>query len=210
MAAKDKSQAMQSTTEHQSRTVPHPWQNIAFYVPASCPAARQPLRSPKPPVHTLTAMTIPELSRLEVAKRLPVHLPLWVKGLRWDFDFSRSLASLRTIAPHDVKNCRIEDEWTVLYLFGEESLDGGASPYLGVHRDTGVVFGLDIERENSHVFLLNTDMDRFIRTIQKIEEFLHAGPLDRGMLSNALMEIDVDAFQRSEWRHFSSYVENGT
>ena len=116
-----------------------------------------------------------------------------------------------TIAPTDVNDFTIiEREWTVLYLFGELFYNGGASPYLGIHRDTGEICGLDVERDDSQIFLLNSDIDRFIRTFQKTDEMLGGSSLLHGVLSKALKEIDPNAFQRSEWRHFSSYVEADT
>ena len=150
-----------------------------------------------------------ELVRQEVARRLPARVRWLVRGVPWDFDFSRSRAPLRPVAPTDLNGCSIAAEWTTLYLFGEEDYagGGGTSPYLGVHRDTGEVFGLDVEREESQVFILNSNVDRFIRTFQKIDELLRRAPVVSGMLSRALMEIDPDAFQHSEWRDFFSYVE---
>ena len=157
-------------------------------------------------------MIDPESARQEVARRLPAHVRWLIRGVPLDFDFSRSHAPLRPIAPTDLSGCGIEDEWTTLYLFGEEDYadGGGASPYLGVHRDTGSICGLDVEREESHVFILNSNVDRFIRSFQKIDEMLRHTPVVSGMLSRALMEIDPDVFQHSEWRDFSSYVEAGT
>jgi hypothetical protein len=157
-------------------------------------------------------MIDPESARQEVARRLPARVRWLVRGVPLDFDFSRSRASLRPIAPTDLSGCDIEDEWTTLFLFGEEDYadGGGASSYLGVHRDTGEICGLDVEREESQVFILNSNVDRFIQTFQKIDEMLSHTPVASGILSRALMKIDPDAFQHSEWRKFSSYVEAGT
>jgi hypothetical protein len=158
-------------------------------------------------------MIDPESVRQEVMRRLPIHARLVIEGDSLDFDFSRSRAPLLTIAATDVNDFTIiEIGWSALYLFGEQDFcdGGGAHPYLGVNLDSGEICGLDIEREKSHVFLLNTNLDRFIRTFQKIDEILRCVPVARGRLSEALTEIDPEAFQRSEWQNFSRYVEAGT
>ena len=53
-------------------------------------------------------------------------------------------------------NGDLEPEWSALDLFGEEDYaeGGGASPFLGVHRSSGKIFGLDVERDSSEMFLL--------------------------------------------------------
>jgi hypothetical protein len=132
-----------------------------------------------------------------------------VEGVALDFDFSRSHAPLRPITNADVAGGVIENSWTALYLFGLQNYDGGASAYLGVHRDTGEICGLDVEREKSQVFLLNSDIDRFIRTFQRTDELLRSASLAPGALSRELRVIDPDAFQRSDWRDFADYIEKG-
>jgi hypothetical protein len=157
-------------------------------------------------------MIDPESVRQEVVRRLPAHVRWLVRGVPWDFDFSRSRVPLRPIAPTDLNGCNIEDEWTTLYIFGQEDYadGGGASPYLGVHLDTGEICGLDVERDESQVFILNSNVDRFIRTFQKIDEMLRHTPVAPEVLFRALTGIDPDAFQHSEWRDASSYIEADT
>jgi hypothetical protein len=156
-----------------------------------------------------------ETVRQEVVSRLPVHVR-WIVSVWGDslaFDFSRSLAPLCKIEQSDVSAVTsIEPEWTSLYLFGEEDFadGGGASPYLGVHQDSGEIYGLDVEREESQVFLLNSNADKFIQTFQTVEEMLRNMPVAPGTLSKALQGIDPVVFQRSEWRDLVGYVEAGT
>lgn len=149
-----------------------------------------------------------ELVRLEIVRRLPIRVHWTVKGVPLDFDFSRSRAPLHPVTPNDVNCFGIENDWTLVLLFGEQDFanGGGARPYLGVHRDSGEIFGLDVEREESQVFLLNSNIDRFIRTVQTFGELLRQTPVPRNMLSNALREIDPFAFKHSEWQYFSSHV----
>ena len=154
-------------------------------------------------------MIDPETVRSEIAKHLPLRVRWLVGGVPLDFDFSRCHSPLRPIMSSDVSECEIEKSWTALYLFGLQSYDGGASPYLCVHRDTGEICGLDIEREKSQMFLLNSDVERFIRTFQKIDGLLRRAPIAPGVLSRALANIDPGAFERSDWRHFSEFIESG-
>jgi hypothetical protein len=111
-----------------------------------------------------------------------------------------------------LNGCNIEDEWTTLYLFGQEGYanGGGGSSYLGVHQDTGEIYGLDVERDESQVFIFNSNIDRFIRTFQKIDEILRHATIAPEVLFRELREIDPDAFQNSEWRDFCGYVEADT
>lgn len=154
-------------------------------------------------------MIDPEIVRLEIAKRLPTRTRWLVQGVSLDFDFSRSHAALRPIMAVDMIGGDIEMSWTALYLFGLQNYDGGASPYLGVHRNTGEICGLDVERKKAHVFLFNSNIDRFIRTFQRIDESLRGASPAPGVLSRELRTIDPDAFQRSNWRDFADFIEKG-
>jgi len=115
---------------------------------------------------------------------------------------------LRLITPADVIGCGVEDPWRLLYLFGQEDYakGGGASPFLGVHGDTGEIMGLDVEREASKMFLLNSNIDRYIRTFQKFDEVLRLKTLAPRHLPEALREIDGDTFQHGEWRLLCDYI----
>jgi hypothetical protein len=91
-----------------------------------------------------------------------------------------------------------------LRIFGREDFaeGGGASPYLGVHLESGKVFGLDVERQRMQMFLLNSNVDRFIRTFLLLDQTLRLGEPSQEQILVRLSKIDPDAFERSEWRLF--------
>lgn len=138
--------------------------------------------------------------RSQIAAHLPVHVRWLVNRTPLDFDFSRSQRPLKPLLASEV-NGDLEPEWSVLDLFGEEdhAEGGGASPFLGVHRNSGQIFGLDVERESSEMFLLNSDVDRFIKTFQRFDSVLREGSRS-GDLHASLHEIDPEVFEVSEWR----------
>lgn len=108
----------------------------------------------------------------------------------------------------DIVSGPIEAAWTSLRLFGEQDYaeGGGASPFLGVDLDSGEIFGLDVEREKSQMFLLNSDVDRFIQTFLALDGALRLGALRDAQIGQRLRQIDPGAFDRSEWQLLSDYV----
>src|SRR5215471_15351631 len=137
-------------------------------------------------------MTDIESIRLRIVTRLPVRARWLVNGTPLDFDFSRSQTPLRTITASDVVGGPVEGEWTSLRIFGEEDYaeGGGASPYLGVHSESGEIFGLDVEREMSQMFLLNSDIDRFIQTFLALDRVLRRGEPPDAQIGERLEQID--------------------
>ena len=135
--------------------------------------------------------------RRQLVERLP-ELRRWsVNGVNEDWDFRRTRAPLR---PLD------DDEWPMLLIFGEESLDGGASPFIAVHADTGAVHGLDLERgEGAEVFLLNSSVPRFIEMFLAFDGVFRAGAPASGLMAR-VRAIDPLAFDGGEWRPFAEYV----
>jgi hypothetical protein len=154
-------------------------------------------------------MTDFESIRVRIVTRLPIRVRWLVNGTPLDFDFSRSQSPLRPITASDVVGGPVEEEWTSLRIFGEEDYGegGGASPYLGVHSGSGEIFGLDVERETSHMFLLNSDVDRFIQTFLALDQALRLGGPPVAQVGERLKQIDPGAFERSEWRLLSDYVK---
>jgi hypothetical protein len=132
-----------------------------------------------------------------------------IDGIAWDFDFTRSQRPLLPLLDSDLNGGDIDAQWTVLDLFGEEDYaeGGGASPLLGVHRETGQIFGLDVERESSQMFLLNSDADRFIRTFLLFDDVLRAGKLPAGDVAKRAREVDPGTFQGSEWQELAEYLK---
>jgi hypothetical protein len=126
-----------------------------------------------------------------------------------DFDFSRSGVPLKPVRPSDFNSATvIEKEWTPLWIFGENDYaeGGGGGAYLGVHSQNGEVFGLDVERETSQMFLLNSDVDRFITTFLTLDPVLRVGGTLLTHTGERLRQIDSEAFERSEWRLLYNYV----
>ncbi len=153
-------------------------------------------------------MTDIESIRLQIMTRLPVRVRWLVSGTPLDFDFSRSQVPLASITTNDVVGGPVEGEWTSLRIFGEEDYaeGGGAAPYLGVHAESGEIFGLDVEREASQMFFLNSDVDRFIQTFLALDRVLRLGGPPDAQIGERLKEIDPGAFERSEWRLLSDCV----
>src|SRR6266487_5307312 len=102
-----------------------------------------------------------EAARLLILRDLPPRVRWLINWTPCDYDFSRSQALLRPIEAADLGDCEIVEEWTSLALFGEEDFakGGGARPFIGIHRETREVFGLDIERESFELFLLNSSLE---------------------------------------------------
>jgi hypothetical protein len=111
-----------------------------------------------------------EAIRLQLEARVAIRVRWSLDGVPLMFDFSRALQSLRRLEPSDIGG-PLEEGWSALLLFGEYDYSdgGGASGYLGVHEDTGEVYGLDVERSSSPMFFFNSDVDRFIRTFVDVE-----------------------------------------
>jgi hypothetical protein len=154
-------------------------------------------------------MTDMESIRLQIVRRLPTRVRWLVHEDPLDFDFSRSSASLSPVTHADVNDITtIEPEWTLLRIFGQQDYceGGGATPYLGVHIESGAILGLDLERQDSHIFLLNSDFDRFIRTFLVFDQVLRSGSLSPAQLARRASEIDAAAFPRSDWRLLAECV----
>jgi len=151
----------------------------------------------------------PEETRKQIAARLPQRVQWMIDGIAWDFDFTRSQRPLLPLLDSDLHAGDINAEWTVLDLFGEEDYaeGGGASPLLGVHRETGQIFGLDVERESSQMFLLNSDADRFIRTFLLFDDVIRAGKLSVADVAERAREIDPATFHGSEWQELAEYLK---
>jgi hypothetical protein len=93
----------------------------------------------------------------------------------------------------------IDKQWQTFHLFGEEDVaeGGGARPFLGLGLNDGKVYGLDVERDRSPMFLLNSDIDRFVKTFR---------PFDIPDLPSQAAAIDPDAYAASEWRLLADYL----
>ncbi len=150
-------------------------------------------------------------ARKKVVRALPVRVRWLVEGCPLDFDFSRARCDLRPLADSDTNGFEIPQEWVPLFLFGEQDYaeGGGATPFLGVHADTGQVFGLDAERESEPVYLLNSDIDKFILTFDVFDRALRQGSLPVKQVPCLAEEIDPTAFAVGEWRDLAEAIASG-
>jgi hypothetical protein len=151
-----------------------------------------------------------EQVRLEITRSLPQYLYWAAFGVAWTFDFSRAQCELLPGTAIDLVSGAVDPSWSELFVFGEEHFDGGASPALAIHVPTGEVRGLDVEREASPVFLLNSGIRPFIETIRVLDRALRLRDLPARDVAPLLEAIDPAAFRRSEWRDLTTaLVEHG-
>jgi hypothetical protein len=102
-------------------------------------------------------------------------------------------------------------DWRQMLIFGEEDFaeGGGASPLLTVHAQTGVILGLDVDREQSSVFLLNSSIPAFIETFLLFDNVLKAGGTAPSGLRDRIQAVDPESFERSEWRGLIDDLADG-
>jgi hypothetical protein len=100
-------------------------------------------------------------------------------------------------------------DWRKLYLFGAENIakGGGARPFVGIHVETGGVYGLDVERDTSPLFILNSSVARFIETFLLFENVIGRRTAAAFGLTDRVREADPETFSRSEWRHATVVIE---
>lgn len=146
--------------------------------------------------------------RSQIASCLPIHARWLIRETPLDFDFSRSQRSLQLLSPSDLNGYEVEPDWAYLYIFGEQHFadGGGASAYLGVLRDAGSVFGLDIERTRSPIFFFNSSVRQFIETFRLFENAMAQGEVGLIGLERLLREIDPPCAASSEWQEMGDYL----
>lgn len=150
-------------------------------------------------------------ARKRLARALPVRVRWLIENYPIDFDFSRAQDDLKPMTISDTNGFDIPQEWQSLCLFGEQSYaeGGGAAPYLGIHRDTGQVFALDVENESSPLSLLNSDIDKFLSTFDAFDRFVRQGTLPIKQVAGLIEEIDPAAFAESEWSDLLDAITSG-
>lgn len=151
-----------------------------------------------------------ELVRLAALQGLPLKSRWMINATPLDFDFGRSQQPLQTLSSSDVNGCDITKEWAALYIFGEDKFaeGGGGSSWFGVHNDTGEVFGLDLERETSPMFFLNSGIGQFVKTFRVFNEALNLGTLALGDLRHSALRADPLSFVNSEWRVLAEHLSS--
>lgn len=149
-----------------------------------------------------------EYIRSEITKRLPRRVRWLVHETSIDFDFSKARKPLDTVKESDFIAGGSDKKWRVLFIFGEQDVSegGGARPFLGVHKSTGKIYGLDVERDTSPIYLLNTDIDSFIATLRLFDAALRRHKGDVSALAAAARELDRAAYSRSDWRLLAEYL----
>jgi hypothetical protein len=147
--------------------------------------------------------------REELACALPVCVRWLVVDTPVDFDFRRVERPL-TLAGDvlDMSTCRAADEHANFYVFGSKDVadGGGASPLLGFDAKTGEVLGLDVERDGSPWYFLNSSVGQFILTFLAVDRTLRLGLAPVGALARELFIIDPAGYSRSEWRLLVEHV----
>lgn len=99
-----------------------------------------------------------------------------------------------------------EEAWNELLIFGGYSIEGGAAQWLCIHKTTGLVYGLDLEREANAMYLVNSCIERFIETFNTLNYYLGNGNPMPSEIETRLREIDPETYPQSEWRDFVDYV----
>jgi SUKH-4 immunity protein of toxin-antitoxin system len=143
----------------------------------------------------------PELVRFSVVTRLPERVRWQIDKTPYDLDFSRSRKPLRPISPEEAGD-DIAPDWASLLLFGETDFasGGGAAPFIGAHRETGEVYGLDIELDANEMFLFNSNVNAFIETFHLFDQALRLHTRKVSELDQAARSVDPAVFQKSDWR----------
>ena len=161
----------------------------------------------------LPAHNVEEL-RLLIMSRLPAQSRWLMRETPVRWDFSRATQPLQSLPEDDAAEWKniLPTDWRQIMIFGERDIaeGGGANPFLGIHAQTGEVLGLDVERDRSAVFLLNSSVPAFIDAFLILEKALKVDKQVPRDLKNRLRDLDPDAFDRSEWRELVDYLDEST
>ena len=148
----------------------------------------------------------------ELAGRLPLRARWQIAGISWDWDFSRAGQPLRPLSAADIRSGTVPVDWLQICVFGTQDIaeGGGASPFVGIHMQTGAVHGVDIERESPAIFFLNSSPSRFIETFFLFHQVLGEHTASPRGLSARVRSADPDGFDRSEWQDAIKEIESTT
>jgi hypothetical protein len=98
-------------------------------------------------------------------------------------------------------------DWQQLFIIGEEHYDGGASPFIAAHGGTGEVLGLDIERDGTAAYFLNSSVGAFIETFLLFDQVVGSRAAMAAGLTERVRAADPHGYPRSEWRDAVEHVE---
>jgi hypothetical protein len=152
-------------------------------------------------------------ARHRITQELPARIRWILPCGPLDFDFTRSQRELRPLRETDTNGFDSPKEWNKLLLFGEETYceGGGYAPFLGVSEETGQVFGLDVDRESdSAMYLLNSDVDRYIQTFKVFDQALGHETVSHDLVEKVRKEaraIDPAVFDITEWSDLADFID---
>lgn len=148
-----------------------------------------------------------DAARQTILEGLPVRTR-WLVGdqpLRYDFSQGREcLLPLNEV----VEERWLVDAWRALLIFGSSDYadGGGATPWLTLDRTTGSVMGLDLERADEPVYLINSSLRQFVASFEYLERFLPAGLRLPEDAEDVVRALDDAAYPTSEWRLLLEYI----
>ena len=144
----------------------------------------------------------PEEVTAVVLRSLPSRARWVLQGTPLDYDFSAGHSGVRPPSTEQLPPEVIDPDARALLIFGEYDFaqGGGANPFLGVRSSDGAVLGLDLEREDSPLFPLNSSIERFVRTFSLLDNYLARGGAAPADIDEQLAAIDPEAYGTSEWR----------
>jgi hypothetical protein len=124
-----------------------------------------------------------------------------------DYDFSLAQDGLRRIDADDIVGGSFDEEWHNLIVFGVASHAdcGGATYFICVCGQTGIVYGFDPDRTEPK-FLLNSSVPQFLQTFAFLDRYFQAGLQLPGHVDDLLREMDQQAYNDSEWRLMIDYL----
>jgi hypothetical protein len=143
--------------------------------------------------------------QLQLVAALPVRARWWVGATSIDFSFVELRQSVMPCLPWRFAKTSRESREAIepdgFRVFGRQSYSqgGGATPVLVLSEVDGSVFAFDAEATEP-LRLLNSTVERFIRSFQLLDAFLTREASSLVELRASLADIDPETFGRSEWR----------
>jgi hypothetical protein len=139
--------------------------------------------------------------------RLPRYRRWFLQETPLDYNFSVGRTRPRPLGA-DTFDIPLRPAWSELLIIGEYDYaeGGGANPFLGVRQADGLVWGLDVERGRTPMFILNSSLGAFIETFQVLDGYLAKKRSLPADVKRMLRTIDPDVYGRSDWKKFVEFV----
>ena len=143
-----------------------------------------------------------EAARRYIAAKLPLSVRWYVHDTPWDWNFVRVESPLGHLEEKDLNFWPCPSNWRELYLFGEEDYaeGGGASAWVGIEPERGIIYGLDPERDQEAIFLRNSSIERFVSTFVSFDKFLRDPNQYNHEIVTEIRALDQEAYDASDWR----------